>query len=95
MNCYNVFPHGFFFYSVSSHVFFQNYLCRFFFNIELVENSALTFPTCFFSIFFKNIVDYYSVSPHGFFLFFYDFFFQNCLYRFYFFHIELVENLAS
>jgi len=40
--CYNVFPH----------IFFQNYLRRFFFNIELVENSALTFPACFFSICF-------------------------------------------
>jgi hypothetical protein len=34
--------------SISPHVFFQNYLCRFFFNIELVENLVLTFPTCFF-----------------------------------------------
>jgi hypothetical protein len=32
--------------------FFQNYICWFFFNIELVENLALTFPTCFFPFFF-------------------------------------------
>jgi hypothetical protein len=51
----------------------------------LVENSTLTFPTCFFSIFFKNIVDYYSVSPHGFFLFFYDFFFRIVFIDFIFF----------
>jgi len=46
------FPTWFLFcYSVFPHVFFQNYLYWIFFNIELVENSALTFPTCFFFIF--------------------------------------------
>jgi hypothetical protein len=74
MNCYNVFPHGFFFYSVSSHVFFQNYLCRFFFNIELVENSALTFPTCFFCYFFLKHCRLLQCFPAWFFSFFYDFF---------------------
>ena len=33
----------------------------------------------------------YSVSPRGFYVFFNDFF-QNYLCRFYFFHIELIEN---
>ena len=48
--------------------FFLNNLCRIFFNIELVENSVLIFPTCFFPIFL---------------LFFYCFFFQNCLLLFF------------
>jgi len=51
VNCYNVFPHGFF-SIVFLHMFvFKIIFVEFFFNIELVENSALTFSTCFFSIF--------------------------------------------
>ena len=47
------FPIWFLFcYSVYPHVFFSKLsLLNFFFNIELVENLALTFPTCFFSLF--------------------------------------------
>jgi len=40
--------------------------------------------------FSQNIVDCYSVFPH---VFFYEFF-QNFICRFYFFNIELVENLV-
>jgi hypothetical protein len=54
-----------------------------FFNIELVENLALTFPTCVFSCFFSKIA--------FFFFFFFVFFIQNFFCRFYFFNIELVE----
>ena len=66
-----VFPPWFLFcYNVSPHVFFLNYLCRFFFNIELVENSALTFPTCFFfSLFF-----FFCFSKIVFFFLFFLFF---------------------
>jgi hypothetical protein len=39
----------FFFIFYSFYVFFQNYLCRFFFNIELVENLVLRF------FFFKTL----------------------------------------
>jgi hypothetical protein len=51
------FPTWFLFcYSVSSHVFFKLSLLNFFYNIELVKNLALTFPTYFifhlFSFFF-------------------------------------------
>ena len=42
-----------------------------------------------FVIFLKNTVGCYNISLHGFFC--YDFF-QNCICRFYFFNIELVEN---
>jgi hypothetical protein len=63
------FPHGFCFATVFPHMFFfQNYLCLFFFNIELIKNLALTFPTCFFFHFFSKIV---------FFFHFLCFFFQN------------------
>ena len=42
----------FLFAIVFPHMFFSKIIfIKFFFNIELVENSALTFPTCFFSIF--------------------------------------------
>jgi hypothetical protein len=78
------FPTWFLFcYSVSHMFFFKIIFVEFFFNIELVENSTLTFPTCFFLFFFQNC--------HL--LFFLCFFFQNCFCRFYFF--ELVQNLAS
>jgi hypothetical protein len=88
-----VFPPWFLFcYNVSPHVFFLNYLCRFFFNIELVENSALTFPTCFFFHFFFSFV--FPKLSSSFFFFFFLFFFQNCFCWFYFFNMELVENLA-
>jgi hypothetical protein len=59
VDCYSVFPTCF---------FFLNYLCLiYFFNIELVENLALPFPTCFFSHFFL-------------FFFYFWFFIQNCLF---------------
>jgi len=57
--------------------FFQNYPCQCFFNIELVENSALTFPTCFFFHFF-NFFSFFSKIVFFFFFFqFFVFFFQN------------------
>jgi len=43
------FPICFFFATVFPHMyFFKIIFVEFFFNIELVENLALTFPTCFF-----------------------------------------------
>jgi hypothetical protein len=40
------FPTWFLFcYSISSHVFFKLSLLNFFYNIKLVKNLALTFPT--------------------------------------------------
>ena len=53
VNCYSVSPIWFLFCcSVSPHVFFLNHLYWiYFFNIELVENLALAFPTCFFFLF--------------------------------------------
>jgi len=77
--------------SISPHVFFQNYLCRFFFNIELVENLVLTFPTCFF---FFVLIFFFQNCLLIFLFFFFVFFFQNCFCWFYFFNMELVENLA-
>jgi hypothetical protein len=66
-------------------------LLNFFFNIELVENSALTSPTCFFPIFFHLFFP--KLSSSSFFNFF-VFFFQIFFCWFYFFHMELVGNLA-
>jgi hypothetical protein len=69
------FPIWFLFcYSISSCVFFQNSLCRFFFNIELVENSALTSPTCFFLFFLLFFSKLFSSSFFSIFCVF----FQNC-----------------
>jgi len=52
-------------YSVFQHVFFSKLsLSNIFFNIELVENLALTFPTCFFScffLFFPKIIFFFFV----------------------------------
>jgi hypothetical protein len=51
------FPVWFLFcYSISPHVFFSKLFLSIFFNIELIENLALTFPTCFFFHFFFKIV---------------------------------------
>jgi hypothetical protein len=78
-----VFPPWFLFcYNVSPHVFFLNYLCRFFFNIELVENSALTFPTCFFFhffflLFFQNCL---LLSFFSFFCFFFKIVFVDFIF---------------
>jgi hypothetical protein len=48
------FPTRFLFcYSASSHVFFLKLSLSIFFNIELVENLALTFPACLFFYFFS------------------------------------------
>ena len=74
-------------YSVSSHSFFcygffQNCLSILFFNIEVVDNY-----NCGFS---HKTLWIATVFPHL--LFF--FVFQNFICRFYFFNIELVENLA-
>ena len=56
VDCYKVFPYGFCFATLFPHIFFfQNYLCWFFFNIELVENLALTFLTCFSFHFFPKL----------------------------------------
>ena len=78
----------FLFAIVFPHMFFSKIIfIEFFFNIELVENSALTFPICFFFVFFSKIVFFFFFS-------FFVFFFQNCFYLFYFFNMELVENLA-
>jgi len=57
-----IFPHMF---------FFKIIFIEFFFNIELVKNSASTFPACFFSIFFHFVL---------------LLFFQNCLLVVLFFH---------
>ena len=85
------FPTWFLFcYSVSSHVFFKIIFVEFFYNIELVKNLALTFPTYFiFHLFSIFVLFFFSKI-----IFFLLFFFQNCFCRFYFFNIELVENLA-
>ena len=57
--------------------FFFNYLCRFFFNIELVENSDLTFPACFFFhlflLFFQKLSSFFCVFFFR--IFFVDFIF--------------------
>jgi len=92
VNCYSVFPHGFyvFFYD-----FFQNYFCRFyFFNIELVENYNCNFPHK--TLWIAIVFSYMSLF---FIFFFYDFcflydIFQNYLCCFYFFNIKLIENLT-
>jgi hypothetical protein len=39
-------------YSISPYVFFKIIFVEFFFNIKLVGNLTLTFPTCFFFLFF-------------------------------------------
>jgi hypothetical protein len=57
--CYSVFQHVFFFKLSLSNIFF---------NIEVVENLALTFPTCFFSCFFLFFFQNYLL------LFFFVFF---------------------
>ena len=89
VDCYSISPHGFCFATVFPHMFFSKLSLSIFFNIELIGNLALTFPTCFFFhfvlLFFHKIV---------FFFHFFWFFFQNCLYWFYFFNMELIENLA-
>ena len=89
VNCYNVSPHSFCFAIVFHHMFcFQNYFCQFVFNIKLVKNSALTFSTCFFHFFllFSTKIVFFSL--------FSCVFFQNYFCWFYFFNMELVENLA-
>jgi len=60
------------------------------FNIELIENLALTVPTCFFSYFFS----FFPKIVFFFFFIFLCYFFQNCFSRFYFLNIELIENAA-
>jgi len=64
-----------------------------FFNIELVKNLALTFPTCFFFHFFHFFCFFFS-KLSSFFSSIFCIFFQNCFCWFYFFNMELVENLA-
>jgi len=59
-----------FYYSVSPHVVLKNYLCRLFFNIELLENSALIFPTCFF-LFFHFFIFFFQNCLLIFLCFFY------------------------
>jgi len=86
---YNISPHDFCFATVFTQIFFSKLYLLIFFNIELVENLALTFPTCFFPFFFV-----FFFQNCLFLLSFFVFFFQNCFCRFYFFNIELVENLA-
>jgi len=73
--------------------FFQNYLCQFYFvNIELVENYNYSFSHK--TLWIATVFSYMVYFFHFFlFWFFYDFF-QNFLCWFYFFNIELVENLA-
>ena len=66
--------------------FFLNYLCRFFFNIELVENYNCRFSHMFFfSLFFPKF---------SFFFIFFVFFFRIIFVDFIFFNMELVDNLA-
>jgi hypothetical protein len=87
-----VFPlHGFCFAVVfPSHVVFLNYICWiYFFNVEL---WALAFPIyffLFFFVFFPKIILFFFC-----FILFILIFFQNYFCRFYFFTIELVENLV-
>jgi hypothetical protein len=77
-----LFSFSFSFFLFSYMIFFQNYLCCFyFFNIKLIENLALYFKK-------TNIVACYSYSPPGFFC--YDFF--KIIFVNFFFNIELVEN---
>jgi hypothetical protein len=57
-------------------------LSNIFFNIELVDNSTLTFPACFCFFFFSSKIVFF------FFLFFFLFF---CVF---FQNMELVENSA-
>jgi hypothetical protein len=87
------FPTWFLFcYSISPHVFFQNYLCRIFLKYWAGWEFNFNFPHMFFSHLFP---------------FFCFFFFQNCLLllffkiflelfllTFFFFIMELVENLV-
>ena len=64
-------------YSVSPHVFFLIIFVDFFFNIELVENSDLTFPACFFFhlflLFFQKLSSFFCVFFFR--IFFVDFIF--------------------
>jgi len=78
-----MFSHMIFFATIFPHVFFSKIIfVEFYFNIELIENSALTFPTCFFPIFshlffFQNcLLLLFSI--------FLCFFFQNCFCWFFF-----------
>ena len=84
MDCYSVSPTWFLFCcSVSQHIFLKNYLYRiYFFNIELTDN--ITFPHMFFLFFY-----FFFFSKLSFFTYI---FFQN-YFCWFFFTIELVENL--
>ena len=81
MNCYSVSPHSFYY-------FFSKLFVDFIFliYIELVENYSYSFS--------HKILWIATVFPHMVFFCFFKDFFQNCICRFYFFNIEMVENLA-
>ena len=69
VDCYNVFLHGFCFPKVFPHMFFFKIIfVDFFFNIELVENLVLTFPTCFF---FHLFCFFFPTLYYSFFVFFF------------------------
>ena len=90
VDCYNVSLYCFCFATVFSRMCFLNYLCQiYFFNIELIENSALTFPTCFFLFFLPKLS---SSSSLFFFFIFLCFFFKIVFVIF--FNMKLVENSA-
>ena len=80
--CFFFFTCFFYWFLKKNYIFFKLFLLIFF-NIKLVKNLALSFK--------KNIVNCYNV-------FLYDFFFMICFFKIvifgFFFHIELVENLA-
>ena len=95
MDCYNVSLYCFCFATVFSRMCFLNYLCQiYFFNIELIENSALTFPTCFFLFFFVFFFQNCLLLPLSFFFFIFLCFFFKIVFVI-FFNMELVENSAS
>jgi len=79
------FPTWFLFcYSVSPHIFFKIIFVDFFFNIKLVENLAITFPTCFFYFFYFVFAFFFPKLSSFFFSFCLCFFFQNYFCWFFF-----------
>ena len=78
VDCYNVSLYCFCFATVFSRMCFLNYLCQiYFFNIELIENSALTFPTPFFFHFFVFFFQNCLLLPLFFFFYLFVFLFQK------------------
>jgi len=76
VDCYSISPTWFLFcYNISPNVFVSKFsLLNFFFNIELVDNLALAFPTCFFLYFFCFCFLFFFPKIVFFFMFFSELF---------------------